>query len=69
MQINDFTNGAFELFGAYLTWMNVVKLYKDKKTWAKMAIMNTASMGKFNSDRAILDYVKNIWGLDSCHIE
>ena len=31
MQINDFTNGAFELFGAYLTWMNVVKLYKDKK--------------------------------------
>lgn len=31
MQANDLVNGAFELFGAYLTWMNVFKLYKDKE--------------------------------------
>jgi len=37
--------------------------YQDKKRWAKMAILNTALMGKFNSDRSIEDYVKNIWFL------
>ncbi|MEW6982409.1 glycogen/starch/alpha-glucan phosphorylase [Colwelliaceae bacterium 6471] len=37
--------------------------YKDKQRWAKMAILNTALMGKFNSDRSIEDYVSNIWHL------
>ena len=40
--------------------------YKDKARWAKMAILNTALMGKFNSDRSIEDYVKNIWHLTPC---
>lgn len=35
--------------------------YRDSKRWAHMAIMNTAMMGKFNSDRSIKDYVNNIW--------
>lgn len=37
--------------------------YQDSKRWAKMAILNTALMGKFNSDRSIEDYVNNIWFL------
>ena len=37
--------------------------YKNQKQWAKMAILNTALMGKFNSDRSIEDYVRNIWHL------
>ncbi|OUS32068.1 glycogen phosphorylase [Thalassotalea sp. 42_200_T64] len=37
--------------------------YKDKKRWARMAIINTAKMGKFTSDRSIQDYVDNIWKL------
>jgi len=40
--------------------------YRDPKQWAKMAIMNTACMGKFNSDRSIQDYVDNIWHLTPC---
>ena len=39
--------------------------YKDTKRWAKMAILNTAKMGKFNSDRSIEDYVANIWHLET----
>ncbi|MFM2481650.1 glycogen/starch/alpha-glucan phosphorylase [Celerinatantimonas sp. YJH-8] len=37
--------------------------YRDKARWAKMAIVNMASVGKFNSDRSIEDYVANIWHL------
>ena len=39
------------------------KAYQNKKRWARMAILNTALMGKFNSDRSIEDYVDNIWHL------
>jgi glycogen phosphorylase len=39
--------------------------YRNKKAWAKSAIINTACMGKFNSDRAIDDYVENIWNLET----
>lgn len=42
--------------------------YKDKARWAKMAILNTAKMGKFTSDRSIQDYVDRIWKLDVCKV-
>ncbi|WP_017445302.1 glycogen/starch/alpha-glucan phosphorylase [Gayadomonas joobiniege] len=45
------------------------KLFIDRARWAKMAIINTASMGKFNSDRSIQDYVDRIWHLTPCTIK
>ena len=42
----------------------VEEAYRDKKHWAQMALLNTASSGKFTSDRTIQEYVNDIWHLD-----
>lgn len=46
----------------------VDKAFSDKKRWAKMAIMNTARVGKFSSDRTISEYAKQIWKLEPVKI-
>ena len=38
--------------------------FRNKAQWAKMAILNTARMGKFSSDRSIAEYARDIWHLD-----
>lgn len=46
----------------------VANAYRDKRQWAKMAIMNTARMAKFSSDRTIQEYADDIWNLTPCRI-
>ncbi len=41
----------------------VSKAFTDKPRWGKMAVLNTARVGKFSSDRTILEYAKEIWKL------
>jgi starch phosphorylase len=57
-------------FAAYKEAQEKVgEAYKNKQRWAQMAIMNTASAGKFSSDRTIHQYAKEIWGLQSVTIQ
>ena len=43
--------------------------YRDEKWWAKTAMLNTASAGKFSSDRTIEEYVRDIWHLKKIKVE
>jgi len=40
----------------------VASAYQNQNQWTKMSILNTANMGKFSSDRAVLEYAEHIWG-------
>ncbi len=41
----------------------VDEAFRDKRRWARMAILNTARVGKFSSDRTISEYADQIWKL------
>jgi starch phosphorylase len=51
-------------FAAYKTAQGKLDAaYKDTVRWASMAIHNTASSGKFSSDRTIRQYADEVWNM------
>ena len=38
--------------------------YRDQKAWARKMLKNIANAGKFSSDRTIMEYAKEIWGIN-----
>ena len=46
----------------------VDEAFKDEAGWAKKAILNTARVGKFSSDRTIREYAEEIWNLPSVKV-
>lgn len=44
------------------------EMYADRRRWAHAAIVNSATMGKFSSDRSINDYAEQIWSLSDVDI-
>ena len=43
-------------------------LYAKPGEWARKAILNVASSGKFSSDRTIAEYARDIWNAEPCPI-
>jgi starch phosphorylase len=43
----------------------VCALYADPRAWARTAILNVASSGRFSSDRTIAEYAADIWHVKS----
>jgi len=43
-------------------------LYADRDAWARKAILNIASSGKFSSDRSIAEYAREIWKAEPCQV-
>jgi starch phosphorylase len=43
-------------------------LYADPDAWARKAILNVASSGKFSSDRTIAEYAADIWHVKPCPV-
>ena len=43
-------------------------LYADPRGWARKAVLNVASSGKFSSDRTIAQYATEIWQVKPCPV-
>ena len=49
-------------FDAYwATQMKIDEVWRDRKTWLRSSILNTANVGWFSSDRTIAEYAQDIW--------
>lgn len=57
-------------FTSYLETQDLAsRMFKDRKSWVKKAIINSCRMGKFSSDRTIGEYARDIWKVDPVKID
>ncbi len=67
--IDALTHGGdrYLLLADYRDYINcqerVDHLYLDRDEWSRRAILNVAHMGRFSSDRTILEYAQSIWDI------
>jgi len=53
-------------FRAFIQAQEKVRLlYQDQEQWTRCSVLNTANMGKFSSDRAVREYARNIWHIET----
>lgn len=67
--LNTIRTGDYYLvsddFDSYLEAQKMVDAaYKDQVSWVKKSITTTAKMGKFSSDRAIMNYAEEYWNIE-----
>ncbi|RJR31995.1 MAG: glycogen/starch/alpha-glucan phosphorylase [Desulfobacteraceae bacterium] len=52
-------------YRSYIDCQDLVsRCYLDGEEWTKSSILNTARMGYFSSDRAVLEYAREIWNVE-----
>ena len=55
-------------YAAYVAAQDEVsRTFADRDRWTRMSILNTANMGKFSSDRSVMEYAEKIWRVDPLH--
>jgi starch phosphorylase len=61
---------VFADYRAYVNCQDLVgKSFQDKRNWTRMSILNAVRMGKFSSDRSIMDYSRKIWDVKPFPVE
>lgn len=50
------------------TQQKINDLYKNRKKWNQIALLNVARSGKFSSDRTIREYARDIWNIQPCPV-
>jgi len=43
--------------------------YQDRERWTRMSILNSASSGRFSTDRTMRDYNEDIWHLEPVAVD
>jgi starch phosphorylase len=67
--VDSLTGGGdhFLLLADYESYLacqeRVDALYRDAEEWSRRAILNLAGMGKFSSDRSIMEYAERVWNV------
>jgi glycogen phosphorylase len=41
----------------------VGRIFQNKEDWARRSILNTAHMGRFSSDRSVMEYANRVWNV------
>ncbi|KAG8911176.1 Non-essential glycogen phosphorylase, partial [Tulasnella sp. 408] len=72
--LNTIRTGDYYLvsddFDSYIEAQRLVDVaYQDKAAWVKKSITTTARMGKFSSDRAIMNYADEYWNIEPIKLE
>jgi glycogen phosphorylase len=49
--------------------VKVEEAWRDRERWTRMSILNAARMGKFSSDRAIREYMRDIWNAEPIPVD
>lgn len=56
----------YDLESYYETHKKAEALFQDPEKWARFTLHNIAGMGKFTTDRSIMEYAQLVWGITPC---